>query len=313
MPYQNDMNTLADIVSPVDAAVQMGQQNQMANQAEQMKNQVYQQQMPALAQQPGLENLFTQARTAGSEASTQGQTLGNIGQAGTLGSTINATNTGNQLKISTDQLTKMGQLGQMANAIAGQMDNIPAPARPAAMQQLAQKYQLDPQQLGNLMTGDPGLLRQTASAMIQGSQGYQEQMLKNTGQSNVAQIGASSREDVAQTRAQAQQYVADQKRQVDQMKVNIDQQIAALTGRIGSPQEQPGDKDRLNFLSQQQLQVKQMQAQTTQALLGMSGTPGQAPTAPQLNIGGNTSTPNAPQPPAGNAVEAEMRRRGLIK
>jgi hypothetical protein len=312
MPYQNDANTLADIVSPVDAAVQMGQQNQMANQAEQMKNQVYQQQMPALGQQPGLENLFKQAQTASTDASTQGQTLRNIGEAGTLGSSINATNSGNQLKVSTDQLTKMNQLGQMANALAGQMDNVPAAARPAAMQQIVSKYGLDPQQLGNLMNGDPSLLRQTSQALIQGSAGYQEQMLKNTGQSNVAQIGASSREDVAQTRAQAQQYVADQKRQVDQMKVNIDQQIAALTGRIGTAQEQPGDKDRLNFLSQQQLQVKQMQAQTTQALLGMSGTPGQAPTAPQLNIGGAPSTPSA-QPPAGNAIEAEMRRRGLLK
>jgi hypothetical protein len=312
MPYQNDMSTMADIIGPAYAAQQAGIQNDASNQEQQIKNQVAAANAPAAGQEAGLKNLFTQAQTAQQQANTQGTTLENIGKAGTLGSSINATNSGNQLKISQDQLQQMTQLGTMANAIAAQMDSIPPPARPAAMQQITQQYGIDPSKLGNMMSGDPAMLRQVSQAMIQGASGYQDQLLKNQGQANVAQIGASSREDVANTRAQAQQYVADQKRQVDQMKVNIDQQIAALTTRIGSSQEQPGDKERLSFLSQQQLQVRQMQAQTTQALLGIGGTPGQAPTTPQLNIGGTSSTPST-QPPAGNALEAEMRRRGLLK
>src|SRR5579859_6268292 len=114
MPYQNDMSSLADIVGPAYAAQQAGIQNDAANQIEAAKAQVAQGTVQPEIEKAGLANLFTQAQTAQQQAQTQGTTLGNIQKAGTLGSDIAATNVGNQLKISQDQVQKLNTLGQMA-------------------------------------------------------------------------------------------------------------------------------------------------------------------------------------------------------
>lgn len=327
MPYQNDLSTLADVVGPAYAAQQAGIQNDAANQEEQMKNQVYQAQMPALEQEPGLKNMFTQAQTGTQQGlAQQAQAKGTEDQA-IVPSNIAAGQAGNELKLSQDQVGKLQSLGQMAGQVAGIMDNVPPPARPAAMQQILQKNGIDPQQLGPLASGDPDMLRAAAQKMMSMNTEYQTKLMQETvhGQTarDVAQTTSSGRVEAAGITAAARESVANIAAKVKQQLANIDQQISQLTTRIGTPQEQPGDHERLQFLAQQQTTTRQFGAETTRALIGMGTYPGsgiQGTAAPTLNIppqGGNTPTPaGAPAGqgfPSADEIAAEMKRRGLVK
>jgi hypothetical protein len=330
MPYINDASTAADVISPAYAAQQIGMQNDIANQKEQMANQVYQQTMPALEQEPGLKNLFTQAQTGVQQGmAQQEQAKGNVAQA-LVPSTIGAGQAGNQLKMTQDQVGKLATFGQLAGQVAGMMDNVPPPARPAAMQQLLQQNGIDASQLGPLASGDPDLLRVASQHMIQASSDYQTKLMQENvrGQSmrDVAETQSSGRVQAAGITAQARETVANIQAKVKQQLANIDQQISQLTTRIGTSQEQQGDRERLQFLSQQEITTRQFGAETTRALIGMgtypgSGIQGEAP--PTLNIpqqGGSNNAPVQPTQsppgqgfPSASEIEAEMKRRGLLK
>lgn len=307
MPYTNDMQTMAQLISPVDAAVQMGIQNQQANEAQGIQNLVAAGQAPAKIQQPGLQNLFTQAQTAASDASTQGKTLENIGTAGTLGSTINVTNAGNQLKITQDQAQKLQTLGQMAGQIAGYMDNIPEPARPAMMQQIAQQYGLNLSQMPGVADGNPDTLRTVSQKMIQMSAPYQTEMAKLESQGNtardVATIQGNSRVTAAETTAQARLAVAQVQRQMHEQQQTAEQAAIAAAKR--------GDTASYKAYAQLAQNLKQAQAGITSQLVTGQNIP-----VPDLPQGGPTNVEPASAGGAGaapNAVEAEMRRRGLLK
>lgn len=315
MPYVNDMSSLADIVSPVAAAGQAGLQNEQANTQQAIANQVAAGQAPAEIAKPGLANLFTQAQTAGQNALAQGEELKNIGTAGTLGSSINATNTGNQLKISQDQVGKLNTLGQLAGQIAGFMDNVPAPARPAAMQQILQKQGIDPSQLGPLASGDPALLRQASSAMLSASPDFAktmaEQNLRNQGSLAVAQEGSNARVASAQASAQARIEAANIVSQVRQNQQTFEQAAVAAQKR--------GDAASYNMYSKLALQAKQMAAGVTSQLVTGQGLEVPAMAAPQgIQVPQTPATPTQPAAGGGqgfdiNAAMAEAQRRGLVK
>jgi hypothetical protein len=188
---------------------------------------------------------------------------------------------GNQLKMSQDQSQKLATVGQMTGQLASVMDQIPVPARPAYMQKfLADKGITDPGIIQAVGDGDPDKLRNISQQMIQSSGEYQTKMglteLQGQNQAQVAGIEANSREQVASTQADARRYAADQKARVDQLKQTTDQALSQIVTRLGTPQEQPGDRERAQFLQQQSLQLRQLQALNNQQLLGMG--------LPQVNV-----------------------------
>lgn len=314
MPYQNDMSTLADVVSPAYASMQAGIQNDAANQQQELMNQKAQAQLPYAGPMAQAELEGKQAGTAQTQAQTQGLNLGNLFTQQTQPSKVAATNSENQLKLTTDQAQGLTQVGQIAGQIAGMMDNVPPAARPAAMQQVLKSYGIDNSKIPpELMSGDPDMLRNVSQKMIQASGQFQTQMAleqqKGVNQQGVAQIEGQYHLAGAQATADARKYAADQKRVIDQMKQTVDQGITTLTMRIGSPQEQPDDKARLKVLMEQQAQVKQLQAQNMSQLTGMG-----VPVSPAINFGGNAggggAAPSGPAPDADATKQAATQAFG---
>lgn len=304
--YQNDLSTLSQVVSPAYAAQQAGIQNDAANQEQQLANQKAAAELPFAAQkeQAGIGLTTAQAGNLNAEAQKTG--LANMFTQQTQPGSIAAANAKSNTEVTQEHLNSISQLGQLAGAVAQQMDSVPAPARPAAMQHLlstmgVNQDQLQQSGLGSLMSGDPDQLRQFSQQAIQASASFQQQSAlesqKAQAHQNVATTEGQYHLASAQASADARKYAADQKRVIDQMKQTVDQSIAQLTQRIGSPNEQPGDKERLQFLAQQQAQVRQLQAQNMSQLTGMG-----MPATPSLNIGGGGGQPHqAPSGPAPNA------------
>ncbi len=304
MPYINDQQTLAQVVSPVDAAAQMGIQNSIANQEAQTKQDILQQQAPDLAQQPGLENLFKKAQTGYEQGmGMQSQAKGLVDMAAAP-SGAEAQIAGNQLKLTTDQAQKLTTVGQMAGQIAGIMDGVPAPARPAMMQQIMAQYHLNPETLGPLASGDPDMLRNVSQKMIQASSGFQQTMaekeLENQGRENVANITSAGRVQSAETMANARIQAAEIQRQARQQALNFEQ--------LAAQRYAAGDLKGAEQLRQAAASVRQLAAQTTQTLVGVQPQFGgfdQGQPSPQ---GGPQQAPalaNQPtQPLQGNAVQS---------
>lgn len=291
MPYQNDMSTLADVIGPAYAAQQAGISNDAANQEAQAKANVATGTQQADIDKAGLSNLFTQAQTAQSQALTQGQTLGNIEKAGTLGSTIGAENLGNQAKMGAAQLQKVGQLGQLAGQVAGYMDGIPGPARPAAMAELLHNQGIDPATLGPLASGDPDMLRNFSQKAIQASAPYQQAYMERQMQGDTAR-------DVANTEAgahvQGAQITADARAQVAQIAGQYKQATAGLGAlqnqlyaKVASGTATPQERAALDSINQ----VQQLTRSGSPFQSAITGTPVPANVPP---VPGNPGAPAAP-------------------
>ena len=297
MPYQNDMSTLADVVGPAYAAQQAGIQNDAANQEQQMKNQVTQSTMGADIQKPYLQNLFTQAQTGAEQGIAQQQQAKGAQDQALLPSNIGAGQAKNQTEIGAAKLQQFGQMGQIANQAAGLMDNIPEAARPAAMQQLAQKYGVDVQSLGPLANGDPDMLRNFGQKMIQSSADYQTKMAvgeqTNQSRENVANIQSEGRISASENAAQARVAAAQIQSRTKELTANMNQQFSQIVARLGTPQEQPGDRDRAQTLKDTMQAVSQLSAQTTQQLVGQQQLP-----INFGNLGGGDGGGNAQQAPS---------------
>lgn len=300
MPYMNNDATLADVISPAFVAQQAGMQNEQTQTEQGLHNAILQQQAPALAEEPGLKNLFQQAQTRSQNATAQGEELKNQFTQATQPGAIQATNVGSQLKISQDQAQKLGVLANLAGTVAGAMDNVPPLERPFKMQQLLQSQNIDPQSLGPLASGDPDQLRAFAKNAVQMSAQYQTEQMKET-------TAAGSREAVAATEAgghvaaagltaNARKYAADQQLKIKQLSENIDQTIAALGRKIAAAgtNADPNDMALMKTLQQQQILARQMGASTTAQLVGQ-GQVTQAPTftpvAPGQGGGGGEQAP----------------------
>lgn len=316
MPYTNDMQTLANIVGGGAAAQQAGIQDDLENQKQQIANQVAQGQAGAEIARPYLQNMFTgQQVNTQQGVAQQEQAKGSEAQA-LLPSNIGLGLAKNETQLSAEKIQRMQQVGAIANQAASYMDNIPPPARPAAMQGLAQKFGIDVSQLGPMASGDPDQLRQFSQSIVQGSQQYLTQAglenvkganqranteIENAGRlANTKEI-VGGRTDVANIAANAKMMLA-----------KTDNIIAALTAKQAN-----GTLSQQEALTLNQARQAQQLARTNpfinQMIQGEGGVPNQMPQA--------TAGPNAPSAspqtpmsaPAGNALEAEMRRRGLLQ
>lgn len=310
MPYQNDMSTLADIVGPATAAGQAMTQDDLENQANQMKNQVAQGTMAADIAKPGLQNMFTQAQTGAEQGIAQQQQAKGAQDQALLPSSIGAGVAKNQTEISGQKLQQFQQMGTIAGQAAGLMDNIPEAARPAAMQQLAQKYGVDIQSLGPLANGDPDQLRNFQQKMVQSTGDFQTKMALEEKQAQsreaVANTQSEGRITASENAAQARVAATQIQSKTKELTANMNQQFSQIIARIGTPQEQPGDRDRAQTLKDTMQAVSQLGAQTTQQLVGQQQLP--------INFGnlggGGGNTPQAPGPAV--ATPASMQAAKAI-
>jgi hypothetical protein len=298
MPYTNDMQTLAQVVSPVDAAVQMGTQNQLENQAKQLENERYAGQNPAEIARPGLQNLFTQAQTSSQQGVAQQEQAKGAEAQALLPGQIKTGQAELGTKYNAAQVQQFGQMGQMAGQVAGMLDNIPPAARPAAMNQIAQQYGIDPSKLGPLMSGDPDQLRNFSQKMIQSSQAYQEKMMEEqtrgqyqesvagiTGQAHLAatQELTRGREAVAQTNAETKKALAP-----------LTAVIGELTAKAAAGTATPQEKQILQWAQNSQQLIRS--GSPFQA--GITGTNVQG-NVPAVPGGGGNAPAAAPQAAAG--------------
>lgn len=313
MPYQNDMSTLADVVGPAYAAQQMGVQNDMANQEAQTKLGILQQQAPALAQQPGLENLYKQAQTGYEQGlGMQSQAKG-IENMALLPSNIQVGQGENQLKLTQAHVGQLQQLGTMVGQVAGVMDTIPEAARPAAMMHILQQNNIDPQTVGPLVSGDPEMLRHTSQQMIQASSQFQqmlaEQGIKGQTERDVANIHGQYGLENTKLLTQGRENVAGINAQARM--AGIQQVIGQLTKKVADGTATEADRKALAYANETQQMIRSGNPMASQ-LLGINtqsnvpGVPGQPAvpnTAPQGGGGGISQ----------QEVEDAMRARGLLK
>ena len=308
------MSTLASIVGGGAAAQQAGIQDDLENQANLMKNQVSQGTMAADIAKPGLQNLFTQAQTDTQQGLAQQQQAKGAEDQALVPSNIALGLSKNETQISSDKLQRMQQMGQIANQAASYMDNVPPAARPAAMNGLAQKFGIDVSQLGPLASGDPDQLRQFSHSLIQGTADYQtkmnEQELRNKGEETVeAQRAASS---LANTKELVGGRTAVAGINADARLKNVQAVIGQLTLKVANGTATDSDRAALKYANDTQQLIRSGNPMASQ-LLGID-TQGNTPGVPQGGPQVPNTNPNAQTPPAaGNAVEAEMRRRGLLK
>jgi hypothetical protein len=314
MPYVNDAQTLADVVGPASAADALQTQQAQAQQEMAIKNQVAAGQAPADIQRPGLQNALTQAQTYGQQGLGLQANAKGLADMYAAPSAAQAQVAGNQASMTADQAKKIGSLGQLAGQVAGQMDNVPPPARQAAMAQILQANNIDPSQLGPLASGDPDMLRQFSQKAIQASSDFQTKMAVGqqeiTGRENIASTEASSRQGVADTLSQGRQAVAQTNAAVREKMAPVQAIVGQLTAKAAAGTATPQELAILKWAQDSQQLIKNGNPFQS----GITGTNTQSNVPDVPNVGGN-QTPQTPAAaaPDQNAIEAEMKRRGLIK
>lgn len=308
MAYTNDMQTLADISGSSAAAMQAGIQNDAANQEQQIKNQVAQGTMQADIAKPSLQNMYTQAQTSTQQAiGQQEQQKAQLGQA-TLPGAISEKGASQQANISADQAKSLGTVGPMLGQVAGMLESVPQAARPAAMAQIGQKYNIDlsqfPQEIQN---GNPDVLRAIGQKATQASAAYQEQLLKGGQefQRAVTTTGqlVGGRQGVAETNQAAKQYVADR---LEETRKALAPGMNILSQRIANHTATPDDITIYNAMQNQAQMVRGGQPFAA----GITKTPVQGnvpgiPTSMGTQGGGDGQQAPVNNPPAlQKAVEA---------
>lgn len=319
MPYTNDMATLAQVVSPVDAAMQSGQQDGNQNISDAVKNNIAQQTMPQEIQKASMLNQLYQAQAQNEQGLAMQNQAKGLTDMQTQPSTAAATVGGNQAKLSTDQLTKMNNLGGMVQNMASFMDQVPPPARQAMLGQILDQAgvsdpglrqgltSVDPQQL-------PQALRQIGDGLIQHSASYQTEAMKESEgtarATTVAQIQGNARTSAAEASANARIQAANISRQMHESQQTFEQ--AAVRLQSTNPQ-------LAQQYAQAALQLRQAQAGITNQLV--QGEPLQMPNI-QAPGGGDGSQPVNAAPAQGPAASggfdpsaaiAEAQKRGLMK
>ena len=317
MPYQNDMSTLADVVSPAYAAQQAGMQNDLANQEELAKAQVATSTVPAEIQKPYLGNLFTAAQTANEQGlAQQEQAKGAVAQAG-VPSATEAEVAGNQTKVTSAHVDQLQQLGQIVGQLDTQMQGVQGPARAAMVGQFLDSNGVKDPGIRQLMLNaaqQEGGLTQVSQSLFNASDKARQTVLgeniRGGYQLGTAQICAQGRLASAEATAQARVQVANITAQMRQQMQTFEQ-AAVQAQKQGNPQ-------LAQQYTQAALQLRQAQANlNSQLLFGQQLNNPMAGNTPEVPQGGG----NAPaasqggnQPPAvEDAVTTEMKRRGLLK
>ncbi len=310
MPYENDMNSLAGIVGGAAAAQQAGIQNDTENQKAQTALQLQQATLPADIQKASLNNALLQAQGQAEQGVAAQQQAAGLTALQGQPSASQAGIAGNQAKLSTEQLTNLSNIGQTVNKMADFLTQVPPPARPAMMQSfLDQNGVKDPGIRQAVASGDPDLLRQIGMGLIQHSQSYVQGM---------AEIGAKGAEQRANTALEqagqtertgmmvgSKAEVANINKSAKAMMVKTDNIIAQLTNKQSQGALTPDEALTLNQARQAQ------QLSKTNPFINQMLQPDASADTNQMPVAqpGSVGTP----PPAGNALQAEMQRRGLLK
>ncbi|MDE3023499.1 MAG: hypothetical protein KGI54_16895 [Pseudomonadota bacterium] len=253
MPYLNDTGALAQIVSPSYAAMQAGVQAGQAQQAQALQNQQTQEMMPGLVQALNLKNQATQAGLPGIVGQSASQlAAGNEAQA-TQSSNIQAKIASNVANMSAAQVQSMQNTGQVLGQAGAYLNGIPAAARPAALNQLAQKYGVDLTKYPQLTQVDPnalpGVLSNISDQMLKGSTAWKAQQSKQQSEQSIAGTSAAGHvlgsQILAGAGVQKAQIAADVKRE---MGANISQQLAQYSRLQAAGQLTPAQAKAMNDL-----------------------------------------------------------------
>lgn len=323
MPYVNSDATLADAIGPAYLAQQTGIQNDAANQEQAIKNQVAQGTAAADIAKPGLANLYQQAQTQDVGARTQAQDLANAQTSAMLPSNIQSGIAGNELKTQQDQSGKLMQLGQIAGQVASYLDNVPPPARAAAMQQLLQQNGIDPQRLGALAQGDPDMLRQFSQKTIQAAPTWQQNAFNKESDykrdTDVANIQGATSRDVANTQQEGKLEAAKIQAETKRQLANLDQTSAVLYQKVANGTATPAERQALDSINQSRQLIRS--GMPFQA--GLTNQPVQSNVPPVPNTtpqqGPDLGNPGPFSGGGGGgaaqtaALRAEMIKRGLLK
>lgn len=297
MPYVNDAQTLSDVVGPASAADALQTQQAQAQQEMAIKNQVAAGQAPADIQRPGLQNALTQAQTYGQQGLGMQSNAKGLADMYAAPSAAQAQVAGNQANMTADQAKKIGSLGQMAGQIAGQMDDVPPPARQAAMAQILQSNNIDPSQLGPLASGDPDMLRNFSQKAIQASSDFQTKMATGaqeiTGRENIAGIENTGKIESTKILAGAREAVANSNNATKQALAPLQSIIGQLTSKAASGTATPQELGILKWAQASQQLIRS--GDPFQSGITGTNTQSNVPDVPQAP-GGNTTPPQQPAP-----------------
>lgn len=266
MPYTNDMQSLADIVSPVDAAVQMGIQNQQQNQAEDLKNQQSAAMNPLIQQEQQNKNDEAQQQTKYYGALTGNQNLKNNLETATQPGQIAATNSANGLKVTQDNVQKVQTYGQFATQLAPILEQTPPLQRAAVAAAAMQKAGIDPEvaapYLGEDPNDMPNRLRTIGQQMVQQSGKYISDMaetgLKEEGANQRTAMETGGKLQVAQIQQDTQKYKIQRTNEIKQMMSTTDQKISQISTQITQAKQagnvpDPALVSQLDYLSKQKV------------------------------------------------------------
>ena len=306
MPYTNDMATLADVVSPVDAAMQAGQQSGNEDIQDAIKTQIQQATIPQEIQKASLANALTQAQAYNEQGIGMQNTAKGIQDINATPSATQAAIAGNQGKITSAHVDQLQQLSQVVGSLDQQLQQYPDAAKPAVVSQFLDSNGVQDPSIRQLMmnaASQPGGLTQIANGLYSASEKARSSVLEGNirGQyeENVAQIGATGREAVAEANAQARVNVANINAQIRQQQQTFEQAAVAAQKR--------GDMATYAQMSQLAMQMRQAQAQLNSQLLFGQNLPNPAVSSenPPQRGGGTTPNPTQQQPQQPTAANAD--------
>lgn len=314
--YQNDAQTLAQLVGPAYAAQQAGMQSANQQEQEQLANQKLSAELPYAGPQAAAETALKQNQGALYGTEAQKGNLANLFTEATQPGTIKATNAGSNVKYTAAQAESIGQVGQIAGQLAGVLDNVDPQQREQFMTNYLSSKGLNPSDFGPLASGDPDQLRNFSQKAIQASAPYQQELMKQGAETEratgVAGIQANARVTGAEATANARVQAAQISAQMRQQMQTAEQASVAAAKR--------GDTAMANQYAQLAQNLRQAQAGITGALVGQplpQAFPGQAPGAPAPQPG---ATPQQPTAPASDGQyeyrigpDGSVQRRALQK
>lgn len=285
-------------------------------------------------QSESLQNQTTAAQLPGVVGNSQSLAAKGQLDASNLPNAIAEAKSNTLAKMSDNDAKMMTNMGGQISQFGAILNNIPAPARGAALTQFASKFNMDANSplIKGLLEADPDKLpdvvKSMGGSMIQLSQDYVKQSglvgQKVAGQVTVAQTRADALRDSANIRELGQldianvnnmskenlaKFVANTKQQLQDTKaVSTDQLLAKRTQQY---QENPNDQTKMAL--DQATKIKQavtqfpalaaqfQQASTAQNILGDTMAPNTVPAPNQSPVSSfpttNTPTGNIPAAP----------------
>lgn len=253
MPYINNLQSLADIVSPATASFQAGLQSAQENQAQQLANQKMATMMPLEAQQMQLGNQMKQAMLPGLMGQSASQLAAGQTALQTQASNAQSILAKNISSMTGDQAQTLTNVGQILNQTGAALQNVPPAARPAMLNAIGQKYGVDlSQQYPQLMQMDPNqlpaALSQIGQSMVGASTAWQQFQMQQNTQKDIANTNAASRLGAATIAANASMANAKTAAQARELLMNTMQFQAKLEAKVAAGTATPAEVQELNQL-----------------------------------------------------------------